>query len=273
MLAPSLLDTPCIMFRALNIAATGMSAQDTQLEGISNNIANSNTIGYKKQRVDFQDLLYQQVQMPGAPTSATTMSPTGLQMGSGVRVVGTSRMFMQGTLATTGNQLDVAIEGNGFFSAQQPDGTLVYTRAGALQTDGQGRLVTPEGMPIEPPITIPQNAVSVSISATGAVTALVSGQTTPVEVGQISLSNFINPAGLRALGHNLFAPTVASGEAQVGLPGEDGRGTLLQGFTEQSNVNIVDEMIGLISAQRAYEINSKVVTTADQMLQAATQMR
>ena len=261
------------MFRALNIAATGMSAQETQLEGVSNNIANSNTVGYKKQRVDFQDLLYQQVRAAGAPTSATTMSPTGLQLGSGVRVVGTSRIFLQGTLTTTNNQLDLAIEGNGFLTVQQPDGTLAYTRAGALQADGQGRIVTPEGMPIEPPITIPQNSTSISISATGAVTAQVSGQTAPVSVGQISLANFVNPAGLQSNGHNLFTPTLASGQAIVGLPGEQGLGTLLQGSTEDSNVNIVDEMIGLITAQRAYELNSKVVTTADQMLQAANQMR
>ena len=261
------------MFRALNIAATGMAAQETNLEGISNNIANSNTVGYKRQRVDFQDLLYQQVQLAGSPTSATTVNPTGLQLGNGVRVVGTSRLYTQGTIATTSNQFDVAIEGNGFFTVQQPDGTPAYTRAGNLQTDGQGRLVTSEGMPLEPPITIPQNAVSVSISSTGAVSATVSGQTTPVAVGQLTIANFVNPTGLRAMGHNLFAVTAASGEAQVGLPGEDGRGTLLQGATEQSNVSIVDEMIGLISAQRAYEINSKVVTTADQMMQAANQMR
>lgn len=261
------------MFRALNIAATGMSAQETHLEGISNNIANSNTVGYKKQRVDFQDLLYQQVLLAGAPSSATTVLPTGLQLGSGVRVAGTSRMFAQGTLLQTNNQYDVAIEGNGFFAIQQPDGTPAYTRAGNLQTDGQGRIVTAEGMPLEPPVTIPQNAVSVSISATGSVTATISGQKTPIEVGQITLANFVNPAGLKSLGHNLFAATTASGEAQTGLPGEDGRGTLLQGSTEQSNVNIVDEMVGMISAQRAYEINSKVITTADQMLQAATQMR
>lgn len=261
------------MFRALNIAATGMSAQETHLEGISNNIANANTVGYKKQRVDFQDLLYQQVQLAGAPTSATTMAPTGLQLGSGVRIVGTSRLFTQGTLATTDNQLDVAIEGSGFFTVQQPDGTLAYTRCGTLQTDGQGRVVTSEGMPLEPPITIPPNAVSVSISATGAVSAKISGQTASVEIGQMTIANFVNPAGLRSIGHNLFQATLASGEAQVGLPGEDGRGALLQGATEQSNVNIVDEMIGLISAQRAYEINSKVITTADQMLQAASQMR
>jgi len=261
------------MFRALNIAATGMAAQETNLEGISNNIANSNTVGYKRQRVDFQDLLYQQVQLAGSPTSATTVNPTGLQLGNGVRVVGTSRLYTQGTIATTSNQFDVAIEGNGFFTVQQPDGTPAYTRAGNLQTDGQGRLVTSEGMPLEPPITIPQNAVSVSISATGAVSATVSGQTTPVAVGQLTIANFVNPTGLRAMGHNLLAVTAASGEAQVGLPGEDGRGTLLQGATEQSNVSIVDEMIGLISAQRAYEINSKVVTTADQMMQAANQMR
>jgi flagellar basal-body rod protein FlgG len=261
------------MFRALHVAATGMSAQETQLEGISNNIANANTVGYKKQRIDFQDLLYQQVRAAGAPTSATTMNPTGLQLGSGVRVVGTTRIFEQGTLLQTNNQLDVAIEGNGFFVIQQPDGTQAFTRAGNLQTDGTGRIVTPEGMPIEPPVSIPTNATHISIAANGKVTAMVSGETDPIELGEITTANFINPAGLRALGHNLFAATLASGEAQIGAPGEEGRGTLMQGSTEKGNVDVVEEMIGLISAQRAYEINSKVITTADQMLQAASQMR
>lgn len=261
------------MFRALHVAATGMAAQETHLEGISNNISNSNTVGYKKQRIDFQDLLYQQVRAAGAPTSATTMNPTGLQLGSGVRVVGTSRLFGQGTVTQTNNQLDVAVEGNGFLVVQQPDGTMAYTRCGALQTDGLGRIVTSEGLPLDPPITIPDNSSSISISATGQVTAQVTGETNPIALGEISIANFINPAGLRSMGHNLFMSTPASGEAQIGTPGEEGRGTLMQGATEQSNVDVVEEMIGLISAQRAYEINSKVITTADQMLQAATQLR
>jgi len=261
------------MFRALHVAATGMAAQETNLEGISNNIANANTVGYKKQRIDFQDLLYQQVRAAGAPTSATTMNPTGLQLGSGVRVVGTTRLFDQGTITQTNNQFDMAIEGNGFFVVQQPDGTMAYTRSGTMQTDGTGRVVTSEGLLLEPPLTIPTNAVSVSISANGKVTAMVSGETSPVAVGDITIANFINPAGLRALGHNLFMPTAASGDAMIGAPGEEGRGALLQGSTEKANVDVVEEMIGLISAQRAYEINSKVITTADQMLQAATQLR
>jgi len=261
------------MFRALHVAATGMAAQETHLEGISNNISNANTVGYKKQRIDFQDLLYQQVRAPGAPTSATTMLPTGLQLGSGVRVAGTSRQFGQGTLTQTQNQLDLAIEGNGFFVVQQADGTLAYTRAGTLQTDGTGRLVNGEGLPLDPPLSVPSNTISVSIAATGRVTAQVSGEQNPIELGTISLATFVNPAGLRALGHNLFMPTPASGEAMIGNPGEEGRGALMQGAIEQANVDIVEEMIGLISAQRAYEMNSKVITTADQMLEAATQIR
>jgi flagellar basal-body rod protein FlgG len=261
------------MFRALHVAATGMSAQETNLEGISNNISNANTVGYKKQRIDFQDLLYQQVRAPGSPTSATTMLPTGLQLGSGVRVVGTSRQFSQGTMTQTQNQLDIAIEGNGFFVVQQADGTLAYTRAGTLQTDGTGRLVTSEGLPLDPPLMIPSNATGVSIAANGRVTATVSGESNPVEVGAITTATFVNPAGLRALGHNLFMPSPGSGEAIIGNPGEEGRGTLMQGSVEHSNVDIVEEMIGLISAQRAYEMNSKVITTADQMMQAATQIR
>lgn len=261
------------MFRALNIAATGMAAQQTHLETISNNIANGNTAGYKKQRVDFQDLLYQTVRAPGTATGQTTTSPTGLALGTGVRVVGTSRVFEQGTVRITNNPLDVAIEGQGFLIVQQADGTPAYTRAGALQTDAEGRIVTPEGFPLDPPINIPEGAISVSIAANGTVSAMLSGETSPSEVGQLQVATFVNPAGLQAIGHNLLIPSQSSGEAQVGEPGADGRGALLQGAIEQSNVDIVEEMIGLISAQRSYEINSKVITTADEMLRSASQMR
>lgn len=261
------------MFRSLHIAATGMAAQETQLEGISNNIANGNTAGYKKQRVDFDDLLYQTVRAAGAATGPGTLSPTGLQLGSGVRVVSTARVFQQGTTLMTDNPLDIAIEGSGFFTVQQSDGTPAYTRAGTLRTDAEGRIVTPEGFPLEPPMTIPAEATSISISANGTVSVTLPGEAAPSEVGQISLASFVNPGGLRALGHNLFAATNASGEAQLGEAGVDGRGTLLQGALEQSNVDLVSEMIGLITAQRAYEINSKVITTADEMLRTAGQMR
>lgn len=261
------------MFRSLHIAATGMAAQETQLETISNNIANGNTVGYKKQRVDFQDLLYQTIKQPGTPTGTTSQSPTGLQLGTGVRVVSTSRIFSQGTLLQTNNPLDVAIEGEGFFVVQQNDGNLAYTRAGALRTDTLGRIVTPEGLPLDPPLTIPEGATNISIAANGKVSCSLPGETLPSEIGDITTATFINPAGLKSLGHNLLVNTAASGEAQVGEPGTDGRGALLQGATEQANVDIVEEMIGLISAQRSYEINSKVITTADDMLRAATQMR
>ncbi len=261
------------MFRSLNIAATGMSAQEMHLEGISHNIANANTVGYKKQRVDFQDLLYQTVRAPGAPTGPTTRSPTGLQIGNGVRVIGMVKLFEQGTITTTSNPLDVAVEGQGFFVVQQPDGTPAYTRNGALRLDGDGRVVNAEGYPLDPPVSVPAEATGISVAANGTISATVNGQPAPVELGQLSIATFVNPAGLNAVGHNLFLPSAASGEAQIGEPGSDGRGTLLQGALEQANVDIVEEMIGLISAQRAYEINSKVISTADEMLRAASQMR
>jgi flagellar basal-body rod protein FlgG len=261
------------MFRALSIAATGMAAQQTNLESISNNVANANTVGYKKQRTDFQDLLYQTVREPGTPTGPTTQLPTGLQVGTGVRVVGISRVFKEGTLVNSGNPLDIAIEGSGFFSIQQADGTPAYTRAGNLQMDSEGRIVTPEGMPLDPQIIIPSDSVGVSIGATGIVTVTTQSQPDAVEVGQIQLATFTNPAGLRAMGHNLYQATQASGEAIVGEPASDGRGALLQGSLEQANVDIVEEMVGMISAQRGYEINSKVITTADDMLRAVTQLR
>jgi flagellar basal-body rod protein FlgG len=257
----------------LHIAATGMAAQETQLEGVANNIANANTNGYKRQRVEFEDLLYQTVRAAGTATTETTRAPTGIQLGSGVRVVGTSRTFSQGNVMMTNNPLDVAIEGAGFLSVQQQDGTLAYTRAGALQKDAQGQLVTTEGHLIEPPIIIPSDANSMSIGADGTVSAVISGQAAPVEVGQLTLTLFVNPAGLHALGRNLFTATAASGEPEVGTPGTEGRGALLQGALERANVDVVEEMIGMISAQRAYEVNTKVVTTADEMLRSATQMK
>lgn len=250
-----------------------MAAQETQLEGVSNNIANANTHGYKRQRVEFQDLLYQTVRGAGTRTTETTRSPTGIQLGSGVRVVGTSRTFSQGAIMVTNNPLDVAIEGSGFFVLQQPDGTQAFTRAGALQKDEQGQLVTAEGQLIDPPIMIPNDAVSMSIGADGTVSAVMSGQPAPVEMGQLTIATFINPAGLHAQGRNLFTATAASGEPQIGAPGLDGRGALLQGALERANVDVVEEMIGMISAQRAYEVNTKVVTTADEMLRSATQMK
>jgi flagellar basal-body rod protein FlgG len=261
------------MFRSLHIAATGMAAQETHLEGLANNIANANTNGYKRQQVDFQDLLYQTVRGPGTRTSATTLSPTGLQLGSGVRVAGMSRSFQQGTVLITNNPLDVAIEGSGFFVVSQPDGTTAYTRSGALQKDAQGQMVTTEGHVLDPPIIVPSEATSVTIAQNGAVSAVLPGQETPTELGQLTLAHFANPGGLAAVGRNLFTATAASGDAQVGTPGTDGRGALLQGALERSNVDVVEEMIGLIAAQRAYEINSRVVTTADEMLRAATQMK
>jgi flagellar basal-body rod protein FlgG len=261
------------MFRSLHIAATGMAAQETHLDAISNNIANGSTAGYKKQRADFQDLLYQTVRAAGTQTTATAMSPTGLQVGNGVRVVGMSRSFAQGSTLVTNNPLDVAIEGNGFFVVQQEDGTPAYTRAGNLQTNAQGQIVTPEGHPIDPAITIPPDATSVSIGADGTITVTLATQTTPTQIGQITTASFVNPAGLNSVGHNLYKETAASGNPQVGVPGTDSRGSLLQGSLENSNVDVVEEMVGLINAQRGYEINSKVITAADDMLRAATQLR
>lgn len=261
------------MLRSLNIAATGMAAQQTQLEGISNNIANVNTNGFKKQRIDFQDLLYQTVRAAGAPTSATTQSPTGVQLGSGVRVAGTSRVFSEGSILVTDNPLDIAIEGDGFLVIQRPDGVPAYTRTGNLQKDSQGQLVTAEGMPLDPALVIPPDATSVNIGSDGTVSVMLPNQATPVQIGQLTTALFINPAGLNALGHNLFTATAASGEPEVGTPGSGGRGAILQGALEKSNVDVVEEMVGLISTQRAYEVNSKIITAADEMLRAATQMR
>jgi flagellar basal-body rod protein FlgG len=260
------------MFRSLNIAATGMAAQETQLDTIANNLANANTVGYKRQNAEFEDLVYQNVRTAGV-TEGGNAVPTSTQVGTGARIVATSRSFSQGGIQQTGNPLDVAIEGSGFFTVMQQNGQSAYTRAGTLKLDAQGRITTSDGLPLEPPITVPTNATSVTIGADGTVTSTQPGQTTPTSLGQLQITTFPNPNGLISLGHNLFEATASSGNPQTGTPGLDGRGALMQGATESSNVDVVTEMVALIGAQNAYQINSKVVQAADQMLQSATQMR
>jgi flagellar basal-body rod protein FlgG len=259
------------MFRSLNVAATGMAAQETQLDTIANNLANANTYGYKRQDARFEDLLYQNDR--GASQNADgTVAPTGTQVGTGVRVTATTRSSSQGSLDQTGNPLDLAIQGHGFFAVTNTDGTIAYTRSGSFQLDAQGRITTANGLPLEPPITVPTNATSITIAADGTVSVVQPGATTaPNRVGQIQLTTFPNPAGLQAEGQNLMTATAASGEAMTGTAGAEGRGTLLQGALEQSNVDVVNEMVALIRAQRAYEINSKVISAADEMLRNATQ--
>jgi len=260
------------MFRSLHVAATGMSAQETKLDTIANNLANANTTGFKRQEAEFEDLLYQNLRAPTA-NAAGGATPSGTQVGSGARVVSTSRAFSQGPIQQTGNPLDVAIEGSGFLAVTRREGEIAYTRAGSLKVDAQGRLVTSDGLPVEPPITVPADATQMSISADGVVTATQPGQRQPTQLGQLQLVTFPNPNGLAGLGHNLYEPSVASGEPVPGTPGADGRGTFLQGALEGSNVEVVTEMIALVRTQRAYEINSKVVSAADEMMRNATQVR
>jgi flagellar basal-body rod protein FlgG len=260
------------MFRSLNVAASGMVAQETKLDTIANNLANTNTAGFKRQDAEFEDLLYQNVRA-AAPNPQGGAAPSGTQVGTGVRVVATSRQFEQGTTQQTGNPLDIAIDGNGFLSVQKGSGEVGYTRAGNLKVDAQGRLCTNGGLAIEPPITIPADATAVTIGADGTVSAQSAGQRAPASLGQLQLVTFPNPNGLTATGQNLFTATQASGEPTSGTPGTDGRGTVLQGALEGSNVEMVTEMVDLIRTQRAYEINSKVINAADDMLRNATQVR
>jgi len=259
--------------RALHTAATGMMAQELNVQVISNNIANMRTTGYKRQRAEFQDLLYQYVTRVGTQTSSQgNILPAGIELGTGVKTVGTPRLMTQGELVQTGKSYDLAIRGEGFFKILQPDGTTAYTRDGSFELDAQGRLVTAEGNVVEPGITIPQNASSVTVNAQGQVQVTLPGSTTPSTVGQIEMSMFVNKAGLQSIGDNLYLETPASGPPQDGTPAVDSYGNLQQGFLEQSNVEAVSEISDLIAAQRAYEMNSKVVTAADQMLQSAAQM-
>jgi flagellar basal-body rod protein FlgG len=260
------------MMRSLWISKTGLDAQQTQLDVVSNNLANVSTTGFKRQRGVFEDLLYQTLRQPGAQSSQQTTIPTGLQIGTGVRAVATARIFAQGNLNQTNNSMDVAINGQGFFQVLMPDGATAYTRDGAFQVDAQGQIVTANGYPLQPSLTVPANSTTVSIGQDGTVSVRVPGQTAPQSVGTIQVANFINPAGLQAMGSNLFGETAASGTANVGAPGANGAGLVSQGYLETSNVNIVEELVNMIQTQRAYEINSKAIQTSDQMLQRLSQL-
>ncbi len=260
------------MFNSLWIAKTGMEAQQMQLDVISNNLANSSTNGFKRAHAVFEDLMYQNLRQAGSSTSEQSQLPTGLQVGLGVRTVATSRSFVQGSLQQSGNNLDVAIQGNGFFQITMPDGTINYTRDGAFQVNAQGQIVTSNGLPVATGITVPANATNVSISADGNVTATIPGNVAPQPIGTIALASFINPAGLEPRGQNLFAETAASGQPNTGTPGANGLGQLMQGFLETSNVNVVQELVTMIQTQRAYEMNSKAIQTSDQMLQKLGQL-
>jgi flagellar basal-body rod protein FlgG len=260
--------------RAMNIAATGMLAQQTNVEVIANNIANQNTTGFKRQRAEFQDLLYQTDRRAGAQSSDTgTIVPVGVQIGIGVKTAAVYRITTQGNLTTTSNPLDVAVQGRGFFQILQPDGTTAYTRAGSFQLSPTGQIVTADGFTVQPGITVPQNTIGISINASGQVQAQVAGQTAPQTVGQFQLANFPNEAGLEALGNNLFLETPASGQPITGNPTSIGFGALNQGLLETSNVDIVSEITNLITAQRAYEMNSKVIQTTDQMMTSLNQIQ
>lgn len=261
------------MMRALFTSATGMAAQQLHLDVIANNMANINTVGFKRSRADFQDLLYQTLRPAGTTAARGAQVPSGLNVGLGVRPVATATIFTTGTLQKTDNPTDLAIEGDGFFKVLLPDGTVAYTRDGAFKLDVQGRLVTSDGYPLEPEIIIPQDAQTVTVGKDGTVSVLRAGQSTPDEVGQIQLARFVNPSGLQRIGQNLYRPTAASGEPVEGTPGEQGFGTLAQNMLEMSNVQIVDEMVAMIIAQRAYEISAKAIQTSDEMLQIANNLR
>ncbi|MFM9917106.1 MAG: flagellar basal-body rod protein FlgG [Rhizobacter sp.] len=260
------------MMRSLWISKTGMEAQQTQLDAISNNLANVSTNGYKKSHAVFEDLMYQNMRQAGANSSEQTTLPTGLQLGLGTRAVATSRSFAQGNLQQTTNPLDVAVKGNGFFEVQLPDGTTGYTRDGSFQVSAQGQLVTNNGYTVSPGITIPTTAQSVTIGNDGTVSVTLPGQALPQNVGQLQLASFVNPAGLEPKGQNLYAETAASGTPNAGAPGANGLGSLQQGFVETSNVNVVEELVSMIQTQRAYELNSKAISTSDQMLQKLGQL-
>jgi flagellar basal-body rod protein FlgG len=252
---------------ALWAAKTGLDAQQTKLAVTSNNLANVSTAGFKKGRAVFEDLMYQNIRQVGGSTSQDTQAPTGVHLGTGVRIVATEKIYTQGGFTQTDNALDVAIEGRGFFQIQLPDGTTAYTRDGNFQLNAQGQMVTSSGYVLQPGISIPDGAQSLTISRDGVVSARIAGQATPVQVGQLQLTDFINPSGLEPLGENLVVETAASGPAQTGTAGQNGLGSLLQGSFESSNVNVVEELVNMIETQRAYEMNSKAISTADQMLE------
>jgi flagellar basal-body rod protein FlgG len=260
------------MIRSLWISKTGLDAQQTNMDVTANNLANVSTNGFKRARAVFEDLLYQTLRQPGAQSSQQTQLPSGLQLGTGVRPVATERIFTQGNLQQTNNPLDVAINGGGFFQIAMPDGTTSYTRDGSFHVDSQGQLVTSSGFQVQPAITIPANALSVTVSRDGVISVTRAGAAAPTQVGSLQLASFINPAGLQSMGENLYVETAASGTPNANAPGSNGLGLLNQGYVETSNVNVVEELVNMIQTQRAYEINSKAITTSDQMLQRLTQM-
>ena len=260
------------MIRSLWIAKTGLEAQQTNMDVISNNLANVSTNGFKRQRAVFEDLIYQTLRQPGAQSSEQTTIPSGLQFGTGARPVATERIHSQGALQQTNNSKDVAIQGQGFFQVTMPDGTTAYTRDGSFQVDQNGQLVTSSGYQIQPAITIPQDAQTLTIGKDGIVSVTVAGQTGTQQIGQLTLTTFINDSGLESLGENLYRETQASGAPNESTPGMNGAGTLQQSYVETSNVNVAEELVNMIQTQRAYEINSKAVSTSDQMLQRLTQL-
>lgn len=258
------------MNSALWVAKTGLDAQQTRMSVIANNMANVNTTGYKQSRAVFEDLLYQNVRQAGGQSSQNTILPSGLMLGTGVRTVATEKLFTQGNLQQTENSLDVAIQGRGFFQVLRPDGSLGYSRDGSFQVDAQGQLVTSSGYVVQPAVTIPGDALTITVGSDGVISAMQAGQTAPTQVGNLQLADFVNPSGLQPVGENLFLETAASGAPQAGTPGLNGLGSVIQGALESSNVNVVEEMVGMIEAQRAYEMNSKAISTVDQMLQYAS---
>lgn len=262
------------MIRALYTAATGMNAQETNIDVIANNLANVNTTGYKKSRADFQDLLYQYVVEPGAPTTAAgSQNPSGIQIGLGVKTAAVQKVFAQGDLASTGNQLDMAIEGDGFFQIQLPDGSTAFSRAGAFQLDENGQIVTSDGFVLDPGITVPSDTLAISVGQDGIVSVRLPGTTEAQQVGQITAVRFPNNAGLRAVGKNLYEETVSSGTPVTGIFGENGFGRISQGFLESSNVSVVEQVVNMITAQRAYEASSKAIQVSDDMLSQAINLK
>jgi len=261
------------MEKALQIAASGMQAQKLYIDVIANNLANVNTTAFKKSNLEFQDLLYETIKTAGTPTGTQNEIPVNMEIGNGTRVVATTRSFEQGTITETGNPLDVAINGDGFLMVRMPDGRTAYTRDGTLKISGDGTIVTSDGYIVEPELTVPEDAQQITIRPDGQVEVLVFGEVEPIPLGQIELARFINPAGLRAIGHNLYEETSASGTPFVGTPGTDGLGELYQGYLEGSNVDVVKEMVSMIEAQRAYEINSKAIKTAEEMYQIENRLK
>ena len=261
------------MIKSLYTAATGMQAQALNIDVIANNLANASTTGFKGSRADFQDLIYETARQAGDSSSDDNIVPTGIQIGHGTRASAVSKLFSQGEFQNTKNELDLAIEGNGFFQIMQPDGEVAYSRAGAFKIDGEGRIVTSDGFLMEPELSIPADTMAISIGIDGTVSVKQAGSSSATEIGSITLARFVNPAGLSSSGRNLYAPTEASGDAITGTAGQDGYGTIAQGYLEMSNVSVVDEMVNMITAQRAYEINSKTIRTADEMLQMANGLK